>query len=306
MKKQDLTNQMFGNWLVLYYAGDRKWMCECQCELHTRREVATSTLKSGKSSSCGMCKKLQYDLTNQHFGELKAIKYTGKDNKWLCECSCGAIVEKTSKHLRNGVCKTCGNQHAQNILNKQLKMVPKTQVKQAVTQNKPKYKPAGDWTVLYPTKDGYYMCKCTCGYTKEMSDSAIYNARKNNYQCKHAIQMGTVINNLKVIGRDNNQPAGRQYKCQCLLCGKITYYGSYSLLNNMVNSCGCSKAPTYTKEQVIALIENYKQSHNGSKPQPLELKGILNLGETAAYEYIQRYELQDYVEQHQSLGEKQV
>lgn len=303
MTREDLTGKQFSNWIVIEYAGDRKWLCECQCELHTRRSVSASTLKSGKSTSCGLCNKVEYNLTDMQFGELKVIKYTGKDNKWLCECSCGALVEKTSKHLKNGVCKTCGNQHNANLKKQQLqKMIPKYSAK------KPKYKPAGDWTVLgQASRYGYYICQCICGYKREMSDSSIYNARKNNYQCKHKIPVGTIINNLEVIGLDSSQPAGKQYKCICKKCGKIVYYVSYSLLNKLVNSCGCQKAePTYTKEQILQVINKYMMEHNGSKPQPLILKDILGLGETATYENIKRYGLEDLLDRHSSVGEKEV
>lgn len=271
--------------------------------MHTRKAVSTSTLKSGKSTSCSLCKQLTYDLTGKVFGELEVIRYTGKDNKWLCQCSCGAVVEKTSKHLRNGVCTTCGNQHKQNLLNKQ-----KTVSNSKDMKIKPKYKPAGDWTVLEPSgAPGYYMCQCVCGYKKEMSDSSIYNARKTNYTCRHKLSVGTTINQLKILGIDNTQPAGKQYKCQCLNCGNIVYYGSYSLINNLVRSCGCVKAiPTYTKEQILSIINKYMIEHNGLKPQPLELKELLGLGETATYENIKRYELESFLERYSSVGEKEV
>lgn len=302
MKREDLTGQQFGNWVAIQYVGDRKWLCECQCELHTRKAVSTSTLKSGKSTSCGLCKQLTYDLTDKVFGELKVIKYTGKDNKWLCRCSCDTIVEKTSKHLRNGVCTTCGNQHIQNLIRKRKGLIKQPK------QIKPKYKPAGDWTVIEPgSKPGYYNCRCICGYTKEMSDSSIYNARKTNYTCRHKLSVGTTINQLKILGIDNTQPAGKQYKCQCLNCGNIVYYGSYSLINSLVQSCGCVKAtPTYTKEQILSIINKYTIEHNGSKPQPLGLKELLGLGETAAYENIKRYELEPFLERYSSIGEKEV
>lgn len=294
MPREDLTGRQFDDWKVISYAEDNKWLCECQCELHTRREVLASSLKRRSSTCCGDRKMhpVTKNFCGTYIGEIYVDSYVG-DSTYRCKCLCGKELCLTSRQIKRQSVTDCGHVRKDIIINK-------------TKEVKPKYKPAGDWTVLYPTKEGYYMCRCICGYTKEMSNSSIYNARKNNYQCKHAIPVNTVINNLKILGRDNNQPAGKQYKCQCLLCNKIVYYGSYSLLNNKVNSCGCSKAPTYTKEQVIALIENYRQSHNGSKPQPLELKDLLGLGETATYEYIQRYGLQEYVERHQSLGERQV
>lgn len=297
MKREDLTGKQFSNWVVIEYAGDRKWLCECQCELHTRREVSASTLKSGKSTSCGLCNKVKYDLTDMRFGELKVIKYMGKDNKWLCECSCGALVEKTSKHLRNGVCKTCGNQHSANLNKQQLqKIVPKYLTK------KPKYKPAGDWTVLgQASRDGYYICQCICGYKREMSNSSIYNARKNNYQCRHTKIIGRKFGDLEVLDRVTQ----KECKCLCHRCGNITTALLGNLLNSTATTCGCSKAPTYTREEIIAIISDYTAKH-GFKPQPLVLKDLLGLGETATYENIKRYGLEDLLDRHSSVGEKEV
>ncbi len=53
----DLTGQKFGHWTVLS-KGQVKgchimWLCECDCENHTQREVDGWALKSGKSTSCG-------------------------------------------------------------------------------------------------------------------------------------------------------------------------------------------------------------------------------------------------------------
>lgn len=297
MKREDLTGRQFSNWVVIEYAGDRKWLCECQCELHTRREVSASTLKSGESTSCGLCNKVKYDLTDMRFGELKVIKYMGKDNKWLCECSCGALVEKTSKHLRNGVCKTCGNQHSANLNKQQLqKIVPKYLTK------KLKYKPAGDWTVLgQASRDGYYICQCICGYKREMSNSSIYNARKNNYQCRHTKIIGRKFGDLEVLDRVTQ----KECKCLCHRCGNITTALLGNLLNSTATTCGCSKAPTYTREEIIAIISDYTAKH-GFKPQPLVLKDLLGLGETATYENIKRYGLEDLLDRHSSVGEKEV
>lgn len=62
MRTEDLTGRMFGRWLVLYQvkdyiskSGQRQpmWMCECQCEKHTKRAINGYSLKRGDSKSCG-------------------------------------------------------------------------------------------------------------------------------------------------------------------------------------------------------------------------------------------------------------
>lgn len=65
IKTKDLTNQMFGRWLVICQTkdfimpnGDRQpaWLCECQCENKTRKIVNGYSLKRGDSKSCGCWK----------------------------------------------------------------------------------------------------------------------------------------------------------------------------------------------------------------------------------------------------------
>lgn len=300
----DLTGKRFGKWLVLERASGDKWLCECQCELHTRREVRQYSLTSGRSTSCGKCRELEYDLTGMQFGELKVLKYAGRDNKWVCQCSCGAVVEKRSKNLRNGLCSTCGNQHAMgmNKSARYAKMQSKGATENAAVARGHKYKPAGDWEVLMPVRAGYYLCRCVCGYQKEMSDSTIYNARKRGYKCRHANVIGRRFGELEVLKRLNQ----RECLCMCHACGKEAIILIGNLLNGTSTTCGCSKSPTYTKEQILQVVGKYVAEHSGNKPQPKELCRLLGLGETAVYENIKRYDLYDYLENNESLGEKQI
>lgn len=47
------------------------------------------------------------DLTNQRFGRLLVLRYTGK-YYWLCLCDCGVTKPVHSYSLRNGDTKSCG------------------------------------------------------------------------------------------------------------------------------------------------------------------------------------------------------
>ena len=62
MKTKDLTGRMYGRWKVLYQVEDYispkgqhqpVWMCECQCDKHTRKPVVAYVLNRGESTSCG-------------------------------------------------------------------------------------------------------------------------------------------------------------------------------------------------------------------------------------------------------------
>ena len=65
-KAQDLTGLVFGRWKVLeraenrYYSNGRQAVyskCQCQCSNGTIRDVLATTLKTGKSVSCGCYQK---------------------------------------------------------------------------------------------------------------------------------------------------------------------------------------------------------------------------------------------------------
>ena len=97
--KEDLTGKKFGEWTVLKYVGNYRWLCECSCESKTRREVSRYDLINSRSTNCG-CKRSR-DLTGKTFGRLHVKKYLGHMT-WECECSC----EQHS--IVNGGTKSCG------------------------------------------------------------------------------------------------------------------------------------------------------------------------------------------------------
>jgi hypothetical protein len=49
----DIRGQTFGRWLVLKYAGNRLWLCECQCAKRTRRHITHTDLTHHQWKSCG-------------------------------------------------------------------------------------------------------------------------------------------------------------------------------------------------------------------------------------------------------------
>lgn len=60
--KEDLTGKKFGRWIVIKQVEDHiepngayvdMWLCICDCEMKTTREVSGSSLRKGKSLSCG-------------------------------------------------------------------------------------------------------------------------------------------------------------------------------------------------------------------------------------------------------------
>ena len=85
-KFEDLTGQIFWNWLVLKRAEDYispkgekyvQWLCECQCQKKTHKVIRASILKNGGNKSCGCLHENTYDLTGEY-----GIGYTSKGEEF--------------------------------------------------------------------------------------------------------------------------------------------------------------------------------------------------------------------------------
>ena len=102
------------------YNGRTRWNCLCKaCGEYCVKDSANLN----KHKSCGCQKKkligqaLRKDLTNQRFGLLIAIEYTGKSNTsgnaiWKCECDCGNITYVDSNNLISLHTTSCGCIHS--------------------------------------------------------------------------------------------------------------------------------------------------------------------------------------------------
>jgi hypothetical protein len=118
-KFYDLTDQQFGDWKVISYDKDKaKWLCECQCSLHTQQYLTSYQLRNGLSKSCGHNTTGFKDLTGMKFGEWTVLRKSpiqlsdkpGSGVMWECQCSCDkhTIRDVGSYQLRNGLSRSCG------------------------------------------------------------------------------------------------------------------------------------------------------------------------------------------------------
>ena len=124
-KFQDLTGQKFNRLTALYPTEERRnnsvvWHCRCDCG--NEKDIDASSLKRGRTKSCGCLKKETdkapkgnvIDICGQTFNHLTVIKRDGSDNrgeaKWLCKCDCGNpnLISVLSSNLRNGHTQSCG------------------------------------------------------------------------------------------------------------------------------------------------------------------------------------------------------
>lgn len=118
----DLTRKRFGRLIVIKRVADYvsprgthyiKWLCKCDCGMLV--EINGSSLRYGKSLSCGCYKSERtssarlIDITGNKYGKLTVIEIHHKTNKhvyWRCVCDCGNETIVTSGNLNNTT--SCG------------------------------------------------------------------------------------------------------------------------------------------------------------------------------------------------------
>jgi hypothetical protein len=123
-KRQDLTGKQFGHWTVIKFAGNdhnhsnARWKCRCDCG--TEKNVFSTSLCSGRSTSCGCAvRKLRTrDLAGQRFGRLTVIRLSHhQDHRqiadrghamWICQCDCGTEKTVRGSHLTTENVVSCG------------------------------------------------------------------------------------------------------------------------------------------------------------------------------------------------------
>lgn len=123
---RDLVGASFGRWTVLAPVSTsrpRTWSCRCSCG--AEREVAETSLVTGKSISCGCYRTERVaaawnmkadDLTGRHFGRWTALhrfdvqRYDGGGQtiRWWCRCECGVERAVLVGALRDGTSQSCG------------------------------------------------------------------------------------------------------------------------------------------------------------------------------------------------------
>ena len=117
-KTIDLTGQQFGRLTVLgvsekRLSGELSWDCLCDCG--NSIAVRGSSLRSGRTRSCGCLKsnrEATLDLTGQRFGKLTVLRRSPENvnnhSAWVCKCDCGRETVVQGTLLRNGHTRSCG------------------------------------------------------------------------------------------------------------------------------------------------------------------------------------------------------
>lgn len=124
----DLTGHKYGRWTVIENAGYKNkeivWKCICECG--NVGYIASHSLRTGNSKSCGCLakeltsirnkenpiKKPIIDLKGKRFGNLIVVEMeehiVGKHVTWKCKCDCGNKIIVDGSYLRNGQKTHCG------------------------------------------------------------------------------------------------------------------------------------------------------------------------------------------------------
>lgn len=108
----DMTNKRFGRLIALYYVGNGKWHCKCDCG--KEKDIRGYSLRCGATQSCGCLQKEQSikNLIGQRFGKLVVIEDSGERYNrnviWLCKCDCGSLIKVRNNHLIDGHVISCG------------------------------------------------------------------------------------------------------------------------------------------------------------------------------------------------------
>ena len=248
----DLTGQKFGKLTVIGRSANkhrkgRYWTCKCECGKVKVYDTNTLIHKT----SCGCDKKRKsykmrtFDSVSvgDRFGKLTTVYYLpSKPGHWICKCDCGNLAIIRTNDLKKGTTQSCGCRKIKNP--DKLPYCKKLlDAKTDLTGMR-----FGKLTVIKDTgkssgKGKLWLCKCDCGNTKEVSDSALrFNMTKTcgctKYNGKDLT--GQRFGRLTVLEKTNKRCHGYiVWKCKCD-CGNIVEIPMHNLsYNNSTRSCGC-------------------------------------------------------------------
>lgn len=196
---KDLTNQAFGDWLVLERDFDYKkqhnlkstgayWKVKClNCGI--TKIVSSSNLLTGDSTNCGCRRKGKNgsNLIGKRFGSLIVIEKTSiRKNRrivWKCLCDCGNYIMVDTTSLTQGNTTSCGCYR--------LKQIQKATITNLTNQR------FGKLIALYPTnKRVAWHCICDCGNECNVSSNDLSTGKIKSCGCLSSSYGEFVIENL--------------------------------------------------------------------------------------------------------------
>ena len=275
----NLTGKRFGRLVVLRRtedmvspSGSKDVTWECQCDCGNIKSVRASSLKSGRTKSCGCLeeesrrKKRKYssDLTGQKFGKLTVVSQAesvfddnGKEIiQWNCKCECGNSKVIKEYRLLYGGTKSCGC--LINETNKEIHFKDLTGQRfgRLLVINR-----ADDKVQSNGKHSAMWNCLCNCGNTKIVRSSHLISGKCTSCGCylKDKIReicfknlTGQRFGRLTVIKEVEKyiSPQGNaftQWLCVCD-CGNETVVTTRNLTSGYTKSCGCLHKDVMTEK----------------------------------------------------------
>lgn len=184
--KNEIGNR-YGKLLVLERVkkdGDRQAYWKCQCDCGNIIVTRGSSLRGGKTTSCGKCLRSDaIDETGNRYGKLLVLRKSTNSRTnsltstvWTCQCDCGAILDICGTVLRrkNGPksCRSCSQK--ENLLNKKFYNL----------------------TVIQECPNNEYKCQCDCGNIIYVSGKELLRGHKRSCGCVKSTGEKTIINIL--------------------------------------------------------------------------------------------------------------
>ena len=212
MAYQNLVGQTFGEWIVVgdphetTSDRDRYWNCICSCG--TERKVRGSSLRKGKSLSCGCLKKklmserFTKNLIGQVFGKLTVIEempHVNGNAMWKCKCECGNECIRSTKVLTKPGIHSCGCYNKEQITNLNKKdLIGQRFGKLTVIEETPQRK----------FENIIWKCQCDCGNICYIPTNSLTTGNTSSCGC---IISSIGEKNIEKILKENNILYIKQY-----------------------------------------------------------------------------------------------
>lgn len=274
-KFEDLTGIMVKSWEITSYINKGMW--ECTCKVCGKKEQFRAYhLKEGRVKDCkhnNGSHTFKLDLAGKVFGELVVKEFNSYTGQWVCECSCGKIIEFSTYELNKRGVKSCGHSANKFIdrTNQQFgELTAKKYLGNRVWQcecscgkivnvntgdltsgntqscghirGKAKIinlkgKQIGSWSVIDYIGKSYWRCECSCGNIKAVHSYTLRNGK--SIKCNSGVHKYKDIANQQFGELKAKRYIGNGvWECECS-CGNTVNVLGCNLRNNSTHSCGC-------------------------------------------------------------------
>ena len=269
---------IYGEWKVIslgnkiYANHAQSWICECQ-ECGYQIDISGTHLRLKRYPHCPKCTD-KLSIVGQTFGKLtvlEASEYRDINNGsilYKCQCSCGNIVYRRRKQLKDEHFSSCGC----DINYKKREERKKEMIGKQID----------DLLVLSLNEDqflyGEYVwnCQCKCGNivaknTSTLKDKTHYHSCNDCARINHRVPLNTRIGDLEIKNyiNDPNNNSLIGYKCYCYKCNNLVdldtiKYRNITRRQGNMATCGCDSVVSYGEQKIenLLILHNINYLHD--------------------------------------------